>query len=686
MGAEKDPPRSARVTTAVAATEPLVRILLNLDADSVPNEFISGFVRRQTNARPSAATCRGRAPRPWNDVTLIRRFERVTLALCALAVGALAIAHAQQPEVRFGGAYSGLDVRRQQLIDNWVARFSKVTGKPLQAGPFYDDVLTVSTKTTFEAVTHALMTTVLTDRPGASLGDALALVDQVDSVRGEVEGAATDRQFRIYVRLTPAAVDILSRSQQFRRALDNSVYHRGYPINYRAQGGVPSIQISVAPDRRHGDIDVDYRSSMFPASLLNGHLTASNSDVRAGRNFDRHLNRWAGFQNWWNNFFGVRQERAPAETESSSTPQRTPRAGRANIDDMVNDFLKAWLIEGDSVTAMGYISERSYACLAQDRDDPSTFDHGQAPFQLMINLRAAHDSLGPHTSLDGLVVGTRLAKPALRVVTQPHHAQFVLYSVPDDVAASFDCASQMTLADPANVRRAYGTYFGATFYLAGSRDTPVALLWAREDGYWKIVSWKVGSDDATTPPPEPVAETKATRIGADPTLVSAANGFLESWLVRKDYGAAFTYLSPKIYECYDLERNPESPAATSSEDAARKLRAALEVVGSALGDSRSLDALLSGVEPFLPGIRVMNHSLARVFTLTSIPNALADASECAARASGTMVPDPLPLEYGEGFGMNVRFKTRSGEAGVLRGLWRKENANWRITSYDIEQP
>ena len=47
---------------------------------------------------------------------------------------------------------------------------------------------------------------------------------------------------------------------------------------------------------------------------------------------------------------------------------------------------------------------------------------------------------------------------------------------------------------------------------------------------------------------------------------------------------------------------------------------------------------------------------------------------------------PLPLEYGEGFGINVRFNTRSGEAGVLRGLWRKENTNWRITSCDIEQP
>ena len=46
------------------------------------------------------AACRGRVPRPWNDVTLIRPFERVTLA-----------------------------------------RFSKVTGGPIQAEPFYDDVL-----------------------------------------------------------------------------------------------------------------------------------------------------------------------------------------------------------------------------------------------------------------------------------------------------------------------------------------------------------------------------------------------------------------------------------------------------------------------------------------------------------------------------------------------------------------
>ena len=59
---------------------------------------------------------------------------------------------------------------------------------------------------------------------------------------------------------------------------------------------------------------------------------------------------------------------------------------------MVPDFLQAWLVEGDVVAAMGYVSPRSYACLAQDAPDPSSFDRGLAPFQILVNLKAAHDA------------------------------------------------------------------------------------------------------------------------------------------------------------------------------------------------------------------------------------------------------------------------------------------------------
>ena len=72
----------------------------------------------------------------------------------------------------------------------------------------------------------------------------------------------------MYVRLTEGALDRLERSQEFKREGDNTVYHKGYPINYRQQGGAPSIQISIALDGRRADIDVDYRSSSFPVGAL----------------------------------------------------------------------------------------------------------------------------------------------------------------------------------------------------------------------------------------------------------------------------------------------------------------------------------------------------------------------------------------------------------------------------------
>ena len=122
---------------------------------------------------------------------------------------------------------------------------------------------------------------------------------------------AGDRQFRIYVRLTPNAREMLERSREFKRGIDNAVYHKGYPLNYREQRGTPSIQVSIALDGRLADVDVDYRSSSFPVMLFNGHLSASNSDVRAGDNAERHAARWSGFQNWWRSFFGVGLERAP---------------------------------------------------------------------------------------------------------------------------------------------------------------------------------------------------------------------------------------------------------------------------------------------------------------------------------------------------------------------------------------
>jgi hypothetical protein len=607
------------------------------------------------------------------------------LPLAVLAVGILM---AQQPPQRFGGAYSDLDVRRQQLVGDWVARFAKVTGQSLDARSFYDDILRLSTKTTFDAVTHALLTTPLTDASGQTFGDGLSLIERVDTVKGEVSGTPGDRQFRMYVRLIPDARERLDRSREFKRGVDNTVYHKGYPINYREQRGTPSIQISIAMDGRLADVDVDYRASFFPVSLFNGHLSAANSDVRAGDNAERHAGRWTGYQNWWRSFFGAGVERA-AEKDAmpAFTLPKVPRAGKMSVNEMVPDFLKAWLVEGNVVAAMGYVSERSYACLAQDTPDPPAFDRGLAPIQIMVNLKAAHDALGKRDSHAGATFAVPLPIPGLRAVRQPYQAQFVLYNVPDDMAARFDCASRLTPGAPTKASRAYGQHYAASFRVAeAGQDNSVALLWAKEDGYWKIVSWYVAPKPDETPVPPPPPEPTVVRIKADLALVQAAKNFVDIWLIRKDYDAAFQYLSANSYACYDLVRGPDAPASTSLDDAGRRLRASLERIGQWVGTGRNLESIVEAAEPLHPSIRVMDQPYSHLFSLTSFPAALGDAVECDARARGAVPPDPLPLEYGQAFGMTFRFRTQAGDAPVLRLLWRNQDNTWRITSYDIELP
>ncbi len=424
--------------------------------------------------------------------------------------------------------------------------------------------------------------------------------------------------------------------------------------------------------------------------MFNGHLTASNSDVRAGNNYDRHTARWTGFQNWWHGFFGIR---LPAEEEverGDASVLAQPRAGKKSVDVMTEDFLKAWLIEGDVKTALSYISPRALACVAEDSDDPSTFDRGMAPFILAHRLKASHDALGQHSSLEGLTVGVRLTTSGLRVVNQPNHAQFVIYAVPDDVAAAFDCESRLSLSTQKPPRRAYGKYFGATFYVKGpQRPTTLALLWGEDGGYWRIVSWQTEPEpesDSDVPAVETPPTAAPTRIAADASLVEAARRFLDSWLVRKDYDTAFQYISPESYACYDLVRGADQTAATSPEDAGRKLRAALEQSGAKVGNVGRLEEVLTGAPTSHPAVRVMDHKYSRTFTLSSIPDAVADAVGCAARAQGVNVPADVPASYGKAFAMTVRVRTGAGEPPVLRTLWTREGSAWRITAYDVEVP
>jgi hypothetical protein len=169
-------------------------------------------------------------------------------------LGLVVSGNAQEtPPIDFGGTYENLSGRQKALVDDWVARFNEVTKQDVPARVFYDDFVKLSTKTTFEAVTHALATTRLTDSSGRSLGTALGLVEKMETVQGKSKGASGDRQFRMYALLEQVAMDFLYQSREFKRSADNTIYHKGYPTIPTAgrRTGSDSIARTLPGGHRH---------------------------------------------------------------------------------------------------------------------------------------------------------------------------------------------------------------------------------------------------------------------------------------------------------------------------------------------------------------------------------------------------------------------------------------------------
>ena len=303
-----------------------------------------------------------------------------------------------------------------------------------------------SVRSTFDAVTHALWNTKLTGPDGKSLGTALDLIDAVEDIAGEVPEARGDRQFRIYVHLKPNAIETLGASQEFKRERDNTHYHFGFPICFRMKGGPPSIQCSISRDGKRGDFDVDYRSSSFPSALVNGHLSAANSDVRAGDNLDRHDGRWSGLTGWWQGLFGLplQSSSTPDETKGQSGIPPNPRISeKEGLDAAVHDFLTSWIIEQKPNLTVAYFSPRSFSCveeMASKRGKP--FEPGMVKPQLMVRLAAFNNKVGKPAKVEDVLENVKPWNPRLKPVKNRYESEFLLFAVPNDIAAAADCAEQ----------------------------------------------------------------------------------------------------------------------------------------------------------------------------------------------------------------------------------------------------
>ena len=287
--------------------------------------------------------------------------------------------------------------------------------------------MSVSERTTYDAVTHALMNSKLTDQEGNDLGTALDLVSGVERVAGQYYGRGGDQQFRLYVFLAPGAKETLEKSKEFFLGHENTVYHAGYPESYRQEGEVPNIQFSLSEDETKADIDVDYRSSKMPGAMFNGHLTSANSDVRAGDNHDRHNNRWGGLVAWWQEIYGdlIRKETGESadllsvgrmQIEEELPPNRPRGAAIAEVHEATQEFLTDWLVRQDVDEALDFLSDSSLACLNTDDDpDDEVLRSDQARGLMKELMEALNDEMGDRDNLAEAIEAVMPVDPTVRM-------------------------------------------------------------------------------------------------------------------------------------------------------------------------------------------------------------------------------------------------------------------------------
>jgi hypothetical protein len=599
-----------------------------------------------------------------------------------------------------GGSYGALAPEQRRLVDDWVDRYSKATGQQAAAGALYDD-LAVSTRTTFNAVTHALNQTKLTDQDQQPMNlTALDLILKVDAVAGRVSDAGGDKQFRLYVQLRPDAKAILERSREFSRQVDNTVYHKGYPICFRGAGGTPSIQFSLSPDGARGDIDVDYRSSSFPIMLINGHLTASNSDVRAGNNDERHNGHWTGLENWWRAFMGLNLGDAASGSAASAARNvaNAPRlGGDAGPEDAIADFLQAWLVEQKPDVAAGYVSPRAFACLEVERGTP--VDRGVARFQIAHAMQVVSDRIGKVRKLNEALRGVSLTGPRGKEMPQPHRDAFVMYDVREDLAETFDCQNKLH-PDQADANKAqstdFGKYVGAVFQVKTARMTgdSVATLWAKEGGVWKLVSYdaepefRPGALPAAPPAAPATAEPVLPVIDGNPDMLRAAADFFDAWFMRKDATAAFRHLSPASYSCYNVFRSEAAPPAPTRAQGGTFIVERMGELAGWVGSGASLADVTSGVEPHHPDLKLVKHAASAAFTVVAIPDSMAVAAECHRLKPG--VAPHFEREgdktYGNFYAVAIRFRRAGPDGSVLWTVWGRTGASWKVVSYLLIAP
>ncbi len=381
------------------------------------------------------------------------------------------------------------------LFEKWAAKQASKDGRPTDARKRFLD-LPVSRRSVFAAITNALLFTKLTDPAGKQFGSAIDLVDSIDSIAGDEEGKGGDERFRLYVTLKPGSLEKLDVSREFVHGKNNTVFHKGFPINYRQNGTTPTLQFSIATDHVKADIDIDYKSSGFPAALFNGHLSTANSDVRASGNYPTHLRRWPGLIDWWDDVvpdpvFELRRSRSSvpvnlvAANHSEFAPESSIVSGEAA------KFFKAWLVDKSPESAVGYLAKTINFCGDLERTTNATSLSARNRQLLIETMRAANKEVKKANALKDAIHPVAPVDPYIKAIDHENKDAFTLAVFTDGDERHFVCSaktSELTASAGETRPPKYGGNYVTKFRFAleNGKGGILRLLWKRDGDAWRI--------------------------------------------------------------------------------------------------------------------------------------------------------------------------------------------------------
>lgn len=595
--------------------------------------------------------------------------------------------------LELGKSYAALRPEQKRLVDDFVRHYNATTGSEFVPEQTYDNAR-LSIRTTFDAVTHALLNAEMTDAQGKSLGRAIALVDAVDEVMGEQSGASGDLQFRLYVYLKPNAADILSRSQEFFRDRDNSVYHKGFPISYRLKKGPPSIQFSISRDDKLADIDVDYRSSSLPKALVNGHLTAANSDVRAGNNLDRHDGRWSGLNGWWRDVFGQlgsggKPTKENATERIGKVPLTPAVKADQGVDKSAHDFLQSWVVAKEPNKSVAYLSRRSYPCLeALPGNRSQNVQKGMIRLHTLIAMQKFSDSTGTVNSVADVFEAADKLPQASKPTKNAYASEFLLINLPADVASDEECVSpQKDDGSKPSKEKYFATAFRGKN--GDSRSKVMSLLWAQEGGYWKIIAVRIeDSGGAGIVPKNAAAQVEPAvdepqSIAGDPAAVKDIADFYQAWVVKRDVAQAATFASPRSYNCLAAPSDEQKSLTPLA-----RIQSGMKQPLARIQSDGNISEMMSGMQPSNDLLRPVQQENSKAYAIMGVPDQMAYSFLCQHRQLPEVAPDlkPADAKYGNYYLSASRLNYGEEQSPALLLLWTKEKAAWKVVAWAVELP